>query len=1460
MIKKILLLFLIGISFQALGQGEANVWYFGGNAGIDFNSGSPVVLTNGALDTLEGCASICTPTGNLLFYTDGTTVYNNTHTIMLNGAGLLGHSSSTQSAIIVPKPGDANIYYIFTADWEGESNGLNYSEVDMTLDGGLGAVTANKNILLHTPTTEKLTAVQHANGQDIWVITHDVVEGWWLGDSHFQSYLVTNSGVNTTPVSSVTGVNIYTYQAQTKMFTGGIKVSPDGTKLAVCHGFDGSELCDFDAATGSVSNAIVLDSRVGSYGAEFSPNGQLLYISNTDYFEVLQYNLNATDIPASELQIYSGDPNPNFGSESAALQLGPDQKIYVASNDSGYIDVITFPNVLGLGCSYIEDAVYLNGKYSKYGLPPFIQSFFYVGFDADNVCFGDSTQFNANISSAYDSILWDFGDGTTAAVESPTHTFSAPGDYDVSVAVTIGTQTTTDDRTIKIFEQPSATQPQDITVCDDNNDGLYSFNLTQQDTTILNGLNPAQFEVLYYNTLANFNNNLPLNNPNVFTNLTAYATQTIYVTVRNVDNLNCEALTTFNIQVFDTPTVGTNIPDIGLCDNTSIGTDMDGVISFDLTQNEAAILNGQLVAGYSVYYYSDSSYTTVIANPNSYQNTNAIETIYVQVVSNSNSECVAQTNFNIQVYTLPTVTTPVILNQCDDDIDGFSSFNLNEVIDEITVNAAFEIIAFYQNQTDAENGVNTITNPTTYINQTVSADTVWARVQNANGCYRVSQVNLNVSTTQIPSAFTRDIYKCDDNQDGDAYNGFTTFDFSSIDTEIQALFPAGQLLEITYYQNVADALSENNAIADITNYTNATPNIQEIYIRVDSATNNDCLGLGMHLNLHVEEVPFQVTPIVLAQCDEFNDGVESFDTTTINDQILQGQTNVNITFTDALGIVLPNPLPNPFVTSQQTINVNVTNVNSQDLNGACSVSTTIDFVIDAGVVANTIADFTACDDDNDGQFAFDVSNLETTLLNGQIGVVVVYTDQSSNVLSSPLPNPFVTTSQTITVRVESLASTICYDQTTINFIVNSQPIANPVQDDVICDNILNNGEYLFDLSNYNSQVLNGQLGTMFNISYHSSQADAEVNISPLSDSYLCSTTSETIFVRIENKDSNSCYDTTSFQIGVSYLPIASQPEDITVCDDDSNDGFEIFDLSSQNNSVLNGQIAIDNNISYHISLSDAEQSINGLNPTFQNTESPQTIFVRLENSNNTDCFTTASFDLIVNTQPVLEMETVWSICEGDSIIVTADNGYDSYLWSTGETTNAIVVTLPGDYWVIASNIYGGLVCEATKNVEVVVSNIATITDIVTQDWTQNNNSIIVEVEGEGDYEFSLDGVVYQDSNVFSNLDIDDYTVFVRDKKGCGIVSDDVYLLYYPNYFTPNGDTINDTWQIINSNKERDNVIQIYDRYGKLLKQLAPQSPGWDGTFNGQILPTNDYWFVLYRQNGKTYKGHFTLKR
>ena len=198
------------------------------------------------------------------------------------------------------------------------------------------------------------------------------------------------------------------------------------------------------------------------------------------------------------------------------------------------------------------------------------------------------------------------------------------------------------------------------------------------------------------------------------------------------------------------------------------------------------------------------------------------------------------------------------------------------------------------------------------------------------------------------------------------------------------------------------------------------------------------------------------------------------------------------------------------------------------------------------------------------------------------------------------------------------------------------------------------------------------------------------------------------------------------------------------------------------------------------------------------------------------------------------------------------------MWNTGDTSNSIPVNTVGDYSVTVKDVNG---CEKTKKFKVILSEPAIITNAVIKDFSGTDNSVLIEFTGAGNYEFSLDGEFFQDNPLFTGVNPGTYNAIARDKNGCGLSN--LFLLYvldYPRFFTPNGDGYNDLWFIKNLDQFPDCKIYIFDRYGKLLKQMNQNNTGWNGQFNGQQLPSDDYWFSLLFDNGKTIKGHFSLKR
>lgn len=346
---------------------RANHWYFGNGAGLGFNSGTPVAVTNGALHTFEGCATMSDTAGYLLFYTDGDTIWDRNHQPMPNGTGLLGcpqFGSSAQAALIIPQPKNDSLYYVCTTDcWENAGVfGLRYSIVNMNLNGGLGnVITSSKNTLLYTPVTEGLTATYNCDNTTIWVMTHE------YNTNNFIAYEIDSNGLHPPVISSIgsTYTDFFAY----------MRFSPNSNFLAsTFSSFTVSgELFKFNTDNGTLYDLISIPLFSGDYGTCFSPNNSKLYFTlgggDVYQFDISSYN--QIDITNSKVQIDTTD-NYILG----AITNGVDNKMYVATFGELNIGVISSPNNSGTNSNLNLQGVSLNNLNSTLGLADFIQSYF----------------------------------------------------------------------------------------------------------------------------------------------------------------------------------------------------------------------------------------------------------------------------------------------------------------------------------------------------------------------------------------------------------------------------------------------------------------------------------------------------------------------------------------------------------------------------------------------------------------------------------------------------------------------------------------------------------------------------------------------------------------------------------------------------------------------------------------------------------------------------------------------------------------------------------------------------------------------------------------------------------------------------------------------------------------------------------------------------------------------------
>ncbi len=437
------------------GQKQNNQWRFGIGAGINFNTTPPTAVTGSPIATTEGCAAVSDNlTGNLLFYSDSRTIWNANNQPMPNGSNLFGdpNLSSTSAVVIIPKPFTPNIYYVVTINQVTPNQGIHYSVVDMTLNGGLGdVVPGQKNIFLYAVVTEKMTVVPSGDNLGYWLITHDAP------GNTFIAIKVTQSGFSATPVLSSVG-NIQTFEPNH------FKINRQFTKMAITDVFSRTaELFDFNFCTGVFSNPVQWQyssfAGFNPYGVEFSPDGTKLYISTT--LNIRQFDItsnNGSLIETTGFDVVGITP----GVTRQALQLGPDNKIYVASNP---LSVINSPNLSGAACGFQENALTIPNAEILAGLPNWIYS---IASSANSInftgsCLNSNTQFSLQNTAGVQSVSWNFGDLPSGALNTASglnvsHTFTGTANYTVTATVTYACTTET------ITANVSITGPQSISV------------------------------------------------------------------------------------------------------------------------------------------------------------------------------------------------------------------------------------------------------------------------------------------------------------------------------------------------------------------------------------------------------------------------------------------------------------------------------------------------------------------------------------------------------------------------------------------------------------------------------------------------------------------------------------------------------------------------------------------------------------------------------------------------------------------------------------------------------------------------------------------------------------------------------------------------------------------------------------------------------------------------------------
>jgi gliding motility-associated-like protein len=391
------------------------------------------------------------------------------------------------------------------------------------------------------------------------------------------------------------------------------------------------------------------------------------------------------------------------------------------------------------------------------------------------------------------------------------------------------------------------------------------------------------------------------------------------------------------------------------------------------------------------------------------------------------------------------------------------------------------------------------------------------------------------------------------------------------------------------------------------------------------------------------------------------------------------------------------------------------------------------------------------------------------------------------------------------------------------------------------------GQATFDLTALKSMVITGNPDD-YTVTYFANSLDAQLNQNPITNLTQYTSGSTTLFLRVSN--TFGCTLIVSAQL-TPTAPVSLPAVSKSFC----GDGSISVSLSTEISPQILASLPAGTTVQYFATSTDAESLLNPL-PDIYAFSANSTLYATVQSANT--CYQTIVVSLIHLSFGDGFQDQQITLCAGASASLQAPPGHASYLWNDESTTSSISVSQSGTYTVTVTNTQG---CSTTQTFYVMHAEPAVFIGTDIRDLSNGPASVAINYSGVGAYEFSLDGVSFQLSPVFNDVAPGIYSVFIKESTGCGMIGPfEIVVLGYPRFFTPNGDGVNDLWNIPNIFLYPSAKVNIFDRYGKLLHQFGATDPGWDGTCNGHPLPSTDYWFTLDLGNGRGVKSHFSLKR
>ena len=696
---KIYILFIF-ISGVVIAQNETNNWYFGNNAGLDFSNGEVAVHANGKMSTIAGCSSISDRDGNLLFYTNGKKVWNKNHAIMEDGDNLPGEVENTQTSIIIPQPGDDTVYYIFSTRTKRSTSpplltpGLYYSKVEINDQHPLGKVTL-PGLRLTENTTERLAAIHDAQNNSIKVIAFGSLNT--LEDSPKDTFFVfnvTDEGISRPPILST--------QTEAVSKVGAMKISPDGKLLAIADE-DGRRIYiyNFDVQNSNISyykylNTDLFMIPIYPYGVEFSQDSNLIYFTGKTGSSSFLFNfILKPQQSISQKILLASSAEYGFGS----LQLARNGKIYMANfkqddplKTQTALSVINDPESLEDN-DYQSLSLNLRPGESYKGLPIFVSSFLRNRIITDDMCVNEIFNFSLDAYTNIQSVLWEFGDGSTSTLISPTHQYLDAGEYKVKATIVINDYPVTLYKDIEAYPLPQLEPNQTLYQCDPDDDGYSVFNLYNIKEKMTNS-NDEDFDFQFYHTY----NDAIIENDSLI-NASNYINQSnpeeIFVKITSAKG--CSAISNFFLET--TYTELEDITAIVTCENSDdILNNDEG--RFNLRSKENEIRNLYNIPRTStLYFYKTFEDAQTKLDPLPLYYTTITSTIWIRI-ENNDFTCYGIEPIGLIVNSPPELNIEESYTICKNNpqnliLDGGSSNDKwewkNEFGDIISIDSEFSI-------------------------------------------------------------------------------------------------------------------------------------------------------------------------------------------------------------------------------------------------------------------------------------------------------------------------------------------------------------------------------------------------------------------------------------------------------------------------------------------------------------------------------------------------------------------------------------------------------------------------------------------------------------------------------------------------------------------------------------------------------------------------------------------------